>query len=661
MNFKLSLGSHGHRRISDQDGHGGGIPKSDRKTQLSQTSADQFFREFAAKRGFGLPAKIFFEKREKRIELLNEFCLEALKSGNFTPGQIADAIITWRYPAKISRYVDVSKDQAAIAIVLGITSKVNLFDMMNGDVPIVENGKLLNGVFGRFTTNHMIAEDTVADVLYLTEHALEHNLPQPPLLLFLGRTLANEDFEGERTRIVQARDGFEKELGNLIVERHRFKIPDPHHESTVKFRLLCTIWNCQTGRLMVTGRGMDTPIAFTDWVGSNLNDILSASDSQLNDLRNFSERSGLIEKLRNPRNGADGYAPWADLLKQVEQCGGVTEPITPPAGVYRQAVKIWRHATLQIAVENVKKYEANWENLRIIREILDADTKLACNDGRQSGGVKALAGILTEKEFRTIFGDHNPKTEILRFVPHYGCGFLTATHQIHLTLQRLMMIIGRENDFEKKRMTKFFEMQFKRIAGEKKSAPVDWLSLRDYLPQHLKDELTAYVKGNGTENPDNRKFVETLHSLFSGGDEKLRRVMRRGIETGIFEVDKKSGFVMMTAARTVHDGLYLSFGDEYHTRFSFNQINSLVIEEAARNAYESYRKWVRDMPNGKRLKLEFFMDNFQTGQATVVPEKPESPSDFGYLVRDDYYLSRLTPQEVSALDLQKMMTWGIPK
>ncbi|MFH1471197.1 MAG: hypothetical protein ABIF01_05595 [Candidatus Micrarchaeota archaeon] len=638
-------------------------PSPIRKTDsnsIAQNVAEAALKEFASKKGYGTPAEILSDRADRRNSLLSEFCAEGLKS--FTPGQIAEAIIKWRYPAKILSYHETNKDQAASAIVLGITSKVNLFDMFNGGIPVVENGKLLNGVFGRTTTNYMVAEDTLPDVLYLTNHALEKELPQPPLILFVGRCSKTSEFAQESAKVVQSREQLESELGHLMVEEHRLKIADKKHDSTVKFRLLCVVWDSDAGKLMVVSSKRDTPTPFVDWVTPNLNSILSASDGQLGAIKSFAEESGLLEKLRNPKNGNSEYNPWAELLQKVEKSEGVTEPIIQKGDAYRQAVKIWRYATLQIAVENTKLYEQKWASIKVVSDILTANTKLACDDGRQSGDVNVLGAIVTKAEFSELFGKSNQGMETLRFVPHYNCGFLTGCHQVHLMLERLQTILNAEtNAIEKQRMSSFFIRHLKRFATEVRAKPVEPETLRDYLPAHLAQELDDHLNKIKTKNPDNRKFVEAIHELFAAPGDRLRTILRRGIETEVFKQDQKTGFVSMVAADTVYRNLFAAFGEGYLKKFTFNQVNSLVIEEASRTAHENYSRWAGQL-SGRGFRIEFFMDNFITGQATVVPERPQAAADLEDLRRYDHYLTtKFTPQEVTELGLKEKTVWEIPK
>jgi hypothetical protein len=537
---------------------------------------------------------------------------------------------------------------------------VNLFEMLEGGKPIVEDGTLLNGVFGRMTTNYMKINETVADVLYLTSHALEKSLPQPAFIIFGGRCKHTADFEVEAADVLKIRKEFQKELGNLVVEKNRFKLSDPTHDTTIKFRLICTVWDAEKGELLVLGDGKK-PLPFIKWVGLNLNDILSASNPQLDAIKQFANKEGgLLDQLRNPKSNHGGYTPWTSLLEEVRKSGGITEPILKEGDVYRQAVKIWRYSTLMIAVEDTKQYQERWNELKALESILHTHPKLACDDGRQSGDVKVLGSIITYEEFLKMFVNSNLSMETLRVVPHYKCGFLTATHNMHLMLERLKMAIMQEtDDFELNRKLNFFTERLKHITEEDGKGPVEWRVLRDYLPQHLADELTAYMTNKEPIIPENRKFVENLHSLFSAPEEKLRRVLRRGIVTGVMKMDE-GGFVQMPAARFVHKGMLSFFGDGYRQKFTANQINNMVIEEVARWYEEKITAWMSELPADSQFKAKFFLDNFATGQAIVIPERPTKPADFENLTRQDYYLTReFSPKEVEALGLTGKKTWTL--
>ncbi|MEM2137822.1 MAG: hypothetical protein QW568_01925 [Candidatus Anstonellaceae archaeon] len=625
-----------------------------KRDETAIMGAEHLLRTFASRHRFETPAKIFAEKKERRDQLLFDFVNGAVTQG-YKESEIADALIKWRYPSKLQNYQDVSKDQAESTIVFASTSKVNWFELFTGGTPIVERGALLNGTFGRMTTNHTNITDTVAAALYIIGHDMEKSLPQPPWIMFGGRVTGEHDIAAEIRNVASERSNFESKLGALIVDKNWFKVDDPKHNGTVKFRLMCAIWDASEGRLYVVDNGGKTP--FGQWVSKNLNDVLSSSDSELASMKKFIEQIGLVKKMKAPGKANNSYQPWSNLLKEIKEQMGLDDN-----AAYRQAVKMWRLATVMIHTENVEKYEKRWEKIKLVESILDTNLKLSCDDGRQAGDVKVLGAILTNEEFKKMFLDSNSKMAKLRFVPHYGCGFLSASHDIHMVMKTLMdNILAEKNDFERERMLNFFQIRQRMIVTDKHHNPVtSELALRDYLPRALAEEYSGFLSGTKSDNPDRRKLVETLHAVFAGHDKKLRSVLCRAVDTEIL-IGNDAGFIEMSAAKKVYGDLESYFGQDYQKEFTPSQIKSFVIEEVGRETAKRYEKWKEAM--GGKFSIEFMMDNFVTGQSLVVPEAPRNGDDYKDISRADYYLTgpnRLfTPEEVASLGLNHRKTWNV--
>ena len=54
------------------------------------------------------------------------------------------------------------------------------------------------------------------------------------------------------------------------------------------------------------------------------------------------------------------------------------------------------------------------------------------------------------------------------------------------------------------------------------------------------------------------------------------------------------------------------------------------------------------------------MENFKTGQLTVVPEEPTRAEDYRNLARDDAILKRdFSPEEIAQLGFEGKMAWNL--
>jgi len=632
-----------------------------RQEESKHLSAGQLLKEFAKKHNLASPASLFAKPKEDRDSLLADYCAEALRDG-WAPSQIADAIIKWRYPAKLINYQDVSLDQAAGTIVLASTSKVNWFDMLSYGVPIVERGALLNGMFGRMTTNNTDITDTVAAVLYLANHEIAKELPQAPWIIFGGRAKSGADFEAEKEAVISQRAAFEERVKMNMESGHWFRVDDAKHRDTVKFRLLCAIWHAGEGRLYVASKNAK-PQPFADWAAENLNDVLSSSNAEIAAMKGFIAQIGLLKMMKNPQPFSSEYKPWSYLKGKVGESGGIFGETKGEAEHYRQAVKAWRLATIMLQLESLKSYEANWQATKVVEEILDTNLKLACDDGRQSGDVKVLGGIISKKEFEKMFIENNAGMATLRFVPHYGCGFLTAAQDLHNALQKLRALVKSEpSEFERERMARFFAERLKMVLEDAWHNPVaTTLGLRAKVPSALREEFDRLLEGKEPASQESRALVSALVELFAdSGNKRLRSVFSRAVEVGVFE-RQDDGFYCMGAAEKTYRKLKELVGSDFGEKLTKKEINALVTEEAARQAYEKYLAWSREAgARGKHFKIEFFMDNFVTGQATEVPPEPRTKEEALNLFRKDHYLGGFGGDEIKALGLEKWMEWRIP-
>ena len=643
----------------DGSGLGGGnsikSPNSIKGNYKEYLGASQYIKEFAKNAALPIPAAIFTLPKEKKEELLVQYVQEAVKQ--FDTLDIALSIFKWRYPAKILNYVPTNKDQAAGFLGLLATVKLSLYSIFEGDEPIVEDGKILNGGFARKNNcrnpEHLEMANQVADTMYLPTHDQQHELPQASFIIFGAKCRTSEEFEKKKEIVVAYREAFKEQLGNTLIGKNQFKISDPKHNSTTKFRLLCTVFDMEKSRLMVVSDKNGEATPFTEWAPKNLNDILSASKGELAEIKAYAERpGGLLEQLMHPRNGDPAYRPWASLLEKT--------------GDYRKANKIWRYAMLQRQIAKVKEYEeVTWPKMKQVMEIMEAIIRMACNDGREPGDIKLLAAIASRKEFMDFFtGENAIDMRMLLFTPHYICGMLTALHGMHNTFRRIEKIQenlrhnppeGVDGEFEYQRNMEFFQGLMDRIMAQK--GPVsERLILRDYLPPYLQKEMNAYLsdldnnRSDGGEKTENRQIVEFLYDLLVNNDETLRSVVRRGFEARLLERDGVTGLPSMSAAKATYERLNSFFGEDYAKEFSKPQINSFVIEEAVRRALLNYSNWMQEVPEDRRVLIVPWLDNNINGQGTAIPVAPQSPQDYkpddGKIMRKDFILNNwFSPQE----------------
>lgn len=155
--------------------------------KLERGNARRVMESFAAKDAGANPYSIFNLDRDARRKVVSDFCEEALQN-KCSRASIYWAMRGYSYPSKLLRYHDTSKNQAAGAILLAGTEEVNWFELLEGGAPIVENGALLNGLFGREIgcCEHRKKDmhNQITDTLYLPKHDQHADLPQSPWIMF---------------------------------------------------------------------------------------------------------------------------------------------------------------------------------------------------------------------------------------------------------------------------------------------------------------------------------------------------------------------------------------------------------------------------------------------------------------------------------------------
>jgi len=658
------------------------------------SAISQFFTHRSAREGFATPIDVFRAHPDQKAEFLHNFAIDALEAG-FGHMQIALAIWKYRYPAKLEKYIPVQEDQAAAAIVLSSTIKMDWFRVLQGSIPIVEDGVLLNGIFGRREVTKVDTElqiaNEIADTLYLPVRDQNERLPQAPWILFGTKARTSGEFENARTVVVEHRNKFKDRLASGVVNGNYFVIDDKQNGGYTKFRLACIVFDMEKGALLVVSDKKPSQ-RFADWAAESQNNIISCDDAELEKMRTMVERQGgLLEQMQNPRNSPD-YRPWGSLLEEV--------------GDYRRATNIWRYALIRLQVENVKKYEEKWAKLKEVELALESIRKLGCDDSRQGRDISVLGGILKKEEFEALLkkmrGRGCPvKTDMLLFVPHDRCGFLSSCRDLDWAFAHLRTVIradypetdeqaikrkGRDgNGFShESRSMGFFRESIKVVkrhdgVARDKNVILGHLPptlaqeyrmqyalkiwkrgiLQDVLPSKVADYfngLTGRVRtGSSIEN---QQAVGIMHDLFGSSSERMRAVLRRALEVGVMELDA-DGFPCMPAARKVYGKLGAYVGATETLRKYATATMTFIAEQVARDTYVRYLKWAAELPNGERAKIVMVFENFMTGQYSVVPQTPTSADDFG-LTREDFVINKLYTKEERALyGLHKWEKWHI--
>ena len=281
-----------------------------------------------------------------------------------------------------------------------------------------------------------------------------------------------------------------------------------------------------------------------------------------------------------------------------------------------------------------------------------------------------------------MFGKDNSGMKVLRFAPHYNCGFLSSAQDIAESLKRLRrMVLAESNKFERDRLAKFFTTKLRLMHDDPNHAPSisSNLQLIEYLPKVIADQFAindrgeARLKHDLTGKDPNNQLAKMLVTLLVDGNaegRKLRSVLARAIDVGVYKFGPDtSDFVTMPSMERVHKDLKYYYGDSYMTQFTPNQIKSLVIEEAVRRTRDSYEEWLKELnaqpewkAAGREIRLECFMENFFTGQATIIPIEPANEQQYRDFRRFDYYLNTIFEDElVVELGMAGKKVWVIPQ
>lgn len=638
--------------------------------------AFQLIKDFAVKKGLSGPYEAFEKPNKERDLFLFDYVNKALEAG-YSELDIAMTVKKYRYAYRIKNFQETSKDQSAGEIVLS-ANPFRWFDLIEGGKTIVENGKLLNGTFGRrFITiseddPNIVMTNKKADILYIIAHDQHAEMPLPPFIMFASVAEKTNDVKEASKLVTKRRELFEKEMQGLVHEHH-FKMPDSHHDSTNKFRLICAVFNKETGELLVANRNNIYGERFVDWVDRNLNDILSASDKQIEKIGQFVDKIGLAKMLGNPKAAKD-YQPWEYLKSRLDELdlGGKDK-----VSSYKKALKVWRYAMLEVQKKNVQEYEQRWEKIKKVQDITNAIIRISCNDGRSfDTDIKLLAAILSDEEFQRLVSEESGIIQAMKkmfFTPHYKCGMLTAAHKIHLGLDELNKLLLEEYELNKqlkadgedinpeyefRRSTKNLRECFKSIIEDDTTLP--YLNVADYLPTSIKEEFKEFAKTNGKSmaSMEHKGLCELLYDLFVNTDDTTRSSFRRAMEVGIMNYESETEVPSMPSASTVYKMIADYIGSD-QAELDFAKINSLVVEEIARTTLDKMLSLAKKHNIG--AEVEGMLESYATGQYLKIPARPSNKSALLNFNREDFFLDKLyTREELQELGLEDKMTVKMP-
>ena len=648
----------------------------------SYHSSDHLMKTMAIEASFKNPAEIFLKGEGERAKFLHNFCSKALENG-FQPEQIAEAIIKWGYAADIIIHKDVDSTGGQAPQLLQVSlAQTDIARALRNERTITIEGNVdANCTFGS-KLEHSNMSEVIANVLYIIDDTANNGRPQASGVMIRGTCKGESDFDQVKDQVLHARKEFERKMGVLVQEGHWLKKHIRKNKETIKFRIYCTVLNDTDGKLYVVSETGDSkPIVFSEWVKLNKNDILSSSDEQLDKIDKYVRQpNGLLDKLRTGSTSDE----WTNLKKDIMNNGGIIDPISRDNSTYRQAIKIWRFALLTLQAEAFDSLANRHKDLSAIEKILGTWVKLACDDGRQYGNIKVLGAILSRSDFASTFLKNNLDMKTLRFVAHYGCGFLTNAHKIFKAFEVLENEIKAERDKrERDSMTGFFTANLSKIltggAGPRGDNPIvcEEGALRDRLPAKFKfihDALDEYhgqpveqlISGVSSKydvhvTKEEVETVSLINELFAGGNKKLRGVVFTAIRARVFE-RRPGKLISMGAAELVYSDLKKY---KIEDKLSFTQKNALVSEEVARRAFENYVEWKNVFNRYPKIVrrtfgIEYYMENFKNGQMTIVPERPRNKEAYLDFKREDYYLKNyFTRDEIKDLGFEGMLVYNL--
>ena len=654
----------------------------------------------------------------KRAAILADFCTSAKQAGVSDSVQNKVLFLN-EYLCETIRRPSMQDDQSSATNVFATTQKVDWESLLCGRKMAVEiidseaggkdSGKytLLNGLFGgRMGCDidcKLDVQTRVPQTTYLVDHDQHADLPLPCAFLFGAKARKGEkNLEAVHNQTIEHRREFKATLSGVVgnvVDNH-LKLPDMHHaapDTSSKFRLLCVVWDTNTGKLMVVSEKKDAsgkpakPREFLEWANDtrHIKDMLSCNDDTLAMIKAEAERLGLVGKLLDPPRVPDkGYRPWQSTLERAkeimcEECreSGRKES---EAGYYKLANKIWGYAMLQYMSINIEKYQDSWADMQKVREVQTKRCSVGCCDGRHVVDASTMGALLTKGEFLQLARNN---AEEISFVFHYGCGFLNGAQSIHKSFRLLEDVLGEsfsrklENGgkfSECERSFKYFSSLLESVAN-KNGAATSFKLMSEYLPAGVAKELKKVIKeyslgeGEGQETHGHegasreRMLAEFLYFTFLVNAENMRSIVRRALEVGALVLDDETGMPRMPAFDTVEQRLAL-LKEEEKKAITPKVFSSLVIEEVARNYADIYGKWNEELLAGGRRDISAMLTNFKTHQLTQIPAlpTPQLPGQMrGWLLdfeRKDVLLNDsdlISLKEVKKLQLEGKLTWNM--
>ncbi|VVB57178.1 Uncharacterised protein [uncultured archaeon] len=690
--------------------------KHSEKTQMR--NADAVMWDIAVKYNLKTPVEIFRLPFIARKKILAEFCTKATEEGHTIDAQ-ADTIMKMRYPERVQGWKDIGRGQSASAIVIADSTHMDWYDYFEQGAAMVEYQQIVNGIFGRRLNIEDVSQinikKEVADLLYLIRNNQDKSLPLAPWVMFANVAdggPGTKEFSKAAMMVLAHRRECEKTLKSVDRENHQFYVPDPKHKTSTepslsKFRELCVVLDWKTGNLWVVGGGPDSmkePTMFSKWAmeKQNLCEMLSVGPKHLENIR---AKARELHK-RMDSTPQDGLPAWDWLVRNVRSemaWNGVSDE-----GIcYKEACRVWRYATIERQVINSSECQKHWKDIQSVKEAIGHIPHTCCNDYRQMwGDIKVLGALLSREEFyRELEAAHHKGAKKFVIAPHYGCGFLGETIEIHqmfrLLGQTLEGLKEKPNpdatagysDYNK--AVRYFRDIISRILDGEES-PGDFDVLCSQSPQELRDALVrakseiemGRAQGNRGVNLVRMGILEDrsnghaqseeldglarfLYTLVVDSDPNsmmVRAVLRRGFEVGVLEARPDGDLVGMPAAEKTYQKLNELYGgpEGYKDIISKKRVEALIIDQVARDYQTRYEGWIEKLPREKRgkykeIEIVMFLHNSTSGQSTIVPPEPQTREQAEDFRRQGYYNAKVfSLEEIEQFGMKEYGEYILP-
>lgn len=460
-------------------------------------------------------------------------------------------------------------------LIAGNSTTLRTQDLFNGRTVDCENGRRMNGIFGKQglirSERDLETVDDLMPFLYIKNYTIRNNYPLPAYFLFFGETpnpvLLNQDPQNVKDKVLLDFNSGPWFNSSLVLQRCRKFINE-----AVSMSLDVSL---DPAGIIVVDQNKKSHFIPV---------ICVLYDLETLTLWRIESTKGNIF-LQN-------FMYWLDE--------NIDKEVYPGMRLFERRDVILKH------INRLRDHGAyDIESLKLRNTF---KKQIGCVDGRQDNNKSELGAVLGEKQFKQSVCDRKTKEISLCF--HTECGYIITAIQLHRVFKAFRLGIDPSDTITSSRAIIFLRTLMKN----------PWVSRDDANC----NELVSHINFKKVSNDESviNTIKQNITSLLTDNQGTLRYATSHMLDRLVFEA--KDDFPCMTAAVNVENAL-----EKLNIKLPEYHFNLIVTEELVRLDKLNKLKWLQDnasviyqerceevIPN-----VEWKMEDMYTGRFFAVPEK----------------------------------------